>query len=373
MRYLLWTLAACISLLRPSTLQAAGWPMRGHDPRNSNFSPGEQAINRQNVVRLHATWTVPGAMQVVAGGGRLFASFAAHGGVAILDARTGNQLRRFTDRELGLASADNVADLVYARGLLLVASALQIVALDTTHRRIVWRDRGGATSLVVAGGIVYTGQGCQSFCGAPASEALGLASGRLLWRHPGNFGNRPTLIAGELYQAWGEVGGVTRVYDPGTGRLVRSLPLFGAWTGDHGRAYVEAGPAPGTSPWLTGIRPDGTPVWRVPLGRPTSYSNPALAYGRLYLASNRYHPGIIAVDTAHGHVAWGAAIGPVTSLLVANHLVFATEAEAPRLDVLDTTTGRLLRRIPIQPLATLLIAGGRLYAVSAAGVTQVAL
>ncbi|MDQ2743928.1 MAG: PQQ-binding-like beta-propeller repeat protein [Chloroflexota bacterium] len=373
MRYVLWTLAACISLLSPSTLQAAGWPMRGHDPQNSNFSPGEQAINRQNIVRLHATWTVSGAMQVVAGGGRLFASFAAHGGVAILDARTGRRFRRFTDRQLGLASADNVTDLAYARGLLLVASALQIVALDIAHRRIVWRVRGGATSLVVAGGMVYTGQGCQSFCGAPASEALELGSGRLLWRHPGNFGNRPTLVAGQLYQAWGEVSGVTRVYDPATGRLVGSLSLFGAWTGGRASAYVETGPAPGTRPWLTGIRADGTTVWRIPLGRPTNYSNPALAYGRLYVASNRYHPGLIAVDTVHGRVAWGAAIGSLTGLIVANHLVFAAEAEVPHLDVLDANTGQLLRRIPIPPLATLLISGGRLYAVSAQGVTQVAL
>jgi len=372
-RYLLWTLTACISLLSPSTLQAAGWPMQGHDPRNSNFSPGEQVINRQNVDRLHAGWTVKGAMQVVAVGGNLFASFGAHGGVAVLNGRTGSRLQSFTDRDLGFASADNVTDLAYARGLLVVASALQIVALDTTHRRIVWRDRGGASSLVVAAGIVYTGQGCQSFCGAPASKALELRSGRLLWRHPGNFGSRPTLIAGELYQAWGEVSGATHVYDPATGRLVRSLSLFGAWTGDGRSAYVEGGPTPGTRPWLTSVRADGTPAWRLPLGGPLSYSNPTLAYGRLYVASNRYHPGIIAVGTADGHLAWGTDTSPVTGLIVANHLVFAAEAEAARLDVLDANTGQLLRRIPIPPLATLLITQGRLYAASAQGVTKMGL
>jgi len=346
--------------------------MNGHDAGNTSFASGETAISRMNAGRLHATWTIPSSVtQLVSADGKLFAALAGRGGVAVYAVPSGRFLRRYSNRELAIAARDAVNALAYDAPRLIVASFSRIVALDVSSGRLVWRVPQGATSLVVAGGRVYTGEGCQAFCGSPASLALDLSTGRVLWRHAGNFGGRPVVANGRVYQAWGEMLGTTRIYDANNGRLLHSTAAFGYLMGDGSGAYFVAGPVPRFT--LERVDAAGHIVWRVPLGS-AGVTQPALAYGRIFVPSNRYHAGLIAVDARNGQVTWGANLGAVSATAVANHLLFVAH-DADTIAVLDTGNGRLLRQIALPrragPIDTLLIQGGDVYAAGYAGLTQV--
>ncbi len=365
-------------LLYPGPALAASWLMQGHDVHGTNFNSSEYGIGRHNVSRLRPVWSFPGAIQIVATDKRVFASLTGHGGVAVIDAGDGTRLRLFTDRYLGVAGLDSVTALAYGHGLLVVASYLGIRALDPYSGRVAWHVQSGATSLTTDGRTLYTAEGCQDGCRKPASEAIDLATGRILWQHPGNFGGPPVLIAGNLYQPWGEVPRLTRVYDASSGAVIGSLQLnAGSWIGDGTRSYAVGSASGGKPAWIARIAGNGTRLWTMPLGHPIeSGVAPAFAYQRLYAASNRYHPGLIAVNANSGRMAWAADIGPVSSIVVANHLVFAANAVAPTVDVLDAGTGRILRLISltrrIGAAGKLLVAGGRLYGVSATGTVALA-
>jgi len=376
---------ALVALLAPSVRAAPGfspspaarpssWRMADYDAQATRFNGVERVIGSASVGLLHPVWTVPHVLQAVAIGRLVFAVTNSATAVAVVDGASGKILRTVTLTSLRARGGDRINALAYASGMLLVATALDIFALDPTTGRQVWRLPGGATELVVSGSTIYTGKYCETACGSFAAYAIDLNTGRPLWQHQGNFSDLPVLIAGRLYQRWFTHGGEARIYEPRSGQLVATLPLSARWLGDAHDAYAEVVPRVqgegGTPQRLSLIRvgPTGKPAWKVDLG-PASSSPPVLAYHTLFIPSNRFHPGIIAVDARNGHILWGADIGRDVSLIAANHLIFALHSEVKAVDILDAGSGRLVRRLDLSSARvgtfdSMLIAGGALYLVA---------
>jgi outer membrane protein assembly factor BamB len=382
---LAFCLAQLLALYAPLSLSASSWLMTGHDAQGTAFNPGEQLIGRSSVLRLHTVWSYPFAVQAVATDAHVFAITVSpsspHYHVVVLDARSGKVIHSYLPAALHLTGgpSDNPQVLAYAQGRLIVGAAREVVALNPYSGRVFWRAAGGADVVVVQGATIYTGKGCQSACGAMASYAIDLQTGRILWQHPGNFGGRPTLIGGLLYQTWGEYGGQTHVYDPHHGTLLARLPLNAEWAGDgvHTYADVRAAPGPGQAgakSWLGRIGPQGKPAWKVNLGSVAGNGWPALAYSTLYVPSHRFHPGVIAVNAANGQIRWGADLGPDIALAAANHLLFALHQTSGRLDVLSTDGGQTVRTLTLPRyryagISGLFVAGGTLYVDAGNGLT----
>jgi outer membrane protein assembly factor BamB len=147
--------------------------------------------------------------------------------------------------------------------------------------------------------------------------------------------------------------------------------------------YADVFPPPsatsarnGVQPWLGRISRTGKPMWKVPLGnlRQFAATTPVLAYNTLYVQSNRFHPGVLAINASTGQIRWGADIGMTTSLVAANHLLFALQRNG-QIVVLSAETGKLLRAMAVPGAFTpdsstgLMVAGGTLYRLSGNGLT----
>jgi hypothetical protein len=359
---LLWTTALAFA--------ADSWLMTGHDAAATNFNSGERAITRANVARLHTVWSYSRVVQAIASDKRVYAVVAGSTGstVAVLDAGSGKLVRTFGFAALALA---------YARSKLLIATTSAVSAVDPIRGRVYWRTPGGAGVLAVRGGTVYTGKGCQNtpaVCGTLASYALDVQTGKVLWQHPGNGGGLPVLIAGRLFQPWGMFMPETRVYDPATGQLAASLPLTASWTGDARNAYADALTAPGKGWWLGQISATGKPAWKISLGAVVGQGNPVFAYGTLYASSNRFHPGVLAVNARNGQVQWGADLGSSLRLIAANRLLYVLHQTSGRIDVLDAGTGIRITQLAIlrftpSSSAQLFISGQTLYVIDGSRLT----
>src|SRR5437870_3852640 len=85
-------LALVVVALGAAHAFAAGWPMYGHDIRQSRFNPAETAISPQTVGGLHQAWFLPTGGPVtatpIAVGGVVYVGSWDHNFYA-LDARTG--------------------------------------------------------------------------------------------------------------------------------------------------------------------------------------------------------------------------------------------------------------------------------------------
>jgi hypothetical protein len=243
--------------------------------------------------------------------------------------------------------------------------------------KVYWRVPGGADALVVSGRTLFTGKGCQNPCGPLASQGINLSTGKLLWTHPGNAGHAPVLIGGHLYQAWGEYNGNTRVYDPASGRLLATMPIYGEWTGDthHTYAYVASGQSiTGKHASLEEIGPDGRARWSTNLGR-AGDGYLVYAYGTIFTGSYRFSPGMVAINAATGRIRWAANLGRYLHLAAANHLLVAANDPTGQVSVLNAGSGRILRQLtlPSKPYAVsgLAIAGGTIYVWDASGLTAI--
>ncbi|GAC1324781.1 MAG: hypothetical protein NVSMB22_13970 [Chloroflexota bacterium] len=359
-------------------LRAAGtWPMQGHDPMGTNADVDDSALTPATVVRLHQVWTSPHVLTAVATGTDVYAITSpgplSSRKVVVLNARTGATVRSFDRYSLFRSKKDAAAPqaLAYAGGRLVIGADGAMAALNPATGQVVWRLSLGANALTIAGGTIYTGALCQARCVAPSSYALDLQTGRVLWRHSENGGEQPMLIAGHLFQVWQPD---TRVYDQRTGHLLATIPLQAQWMGDGNGSYafVSAPPAlasPATvKAWVARIGPTGKPIWKVALGTPADPNGDgqaALADHNVYVPSNRFHPGVIAVNTANGKVRWGADIGSRFNLVAVHHLLFAIHVMGGVINVLDARSGKTLRRLAIparagQPVGAL-VAGGTLY------------
>jgi PQQ-like domain len=234
----------------------SAWPMRGHDAHATNFNPRERGITLSLVSRLHRVWSFPHAYQggftAIAGPSAVYVivsnSSSPPSSVAALDVRTGRVLRVFGSTQLGLTGTrtspigDSPEVLAYGGGKLIVGATTETVALDPATGRRYWRVPGGAFFLTVAGGVVYTGKGCQNPCGPIASQAIDIASGRVIWSHAGNGGGSPLLMSGYLYQDWAfsDLATRVRVYHPKDGRLATTLPRGAVpSTGDGHSIYTS--------------------------------------------------------------------------------------------------------------------------------------
>jgi len=296
--------------------------------------------------------------------------------VVMLDAQTGKVLRSVTAASLHF-SPDALA---YAEGRLIVAGTKTTIAMNPETGKRYWSAPAGATSLNVIGDTIYTGKYCQNsadVCSSAASYAISLSNGRVLWEHAGAFAEAPDLVGGRLYQVVGRTGDQTRVYDPRSGTLVAELPYGALWLGDKYTIYAYAlvSPQPGAKAakrgWLGRISSTGKPVWKLDVGIVWPGSA-VLDHGILYVDSNRFHPGVIAVKGSNGKIQWGANLGKNLLLRVANQLVFVLDPSKGTLSVLNAGTGSVLRQIlllhsagvfPGRAFQALLLQNDTLYAI----------
>jgi outer membrane protein assembly factor BamB len=352
----------------PASVLARGggsWPMPGHDAQQSNFNATERVLTAQSVAGLHQVWSFPaqGPAGVIATGARVYA-LVPRGqteNVLVLNARTGAVDRWLSPAQLHLAAGEAPTALAYSHGKLIVGGGTRsTVAVDGASGRFLWRAGVPAQFLAVGGNTAYTGKGCQnstSVCGALTSAAIDTNSGRVLWQHPGNGGGQPVTVAGRLYQLWGTEGGNTRVYDTRSGALLGTLPLDAAWVGDSANAYaLDYGARGGSRAWLGRISPSGKPAWKTDLGRLSAFvAAPAIANGMLFVPSNRFHPGVVAIDATKGAIRWGANVGGISRLMVANGLLYALGATDGALIIINVANGHTVRTLPPPKVAT---AGG---------------
>lgn len=369
-------LAGLLGLSRALAYGDTSWPVNGHDAAGTYSNPTDRGIGPANVMRLHRVWSVPHVRAAIASPGLVFGLIgdtAESGSVVVLDARNGHVLRRLTRASLRLSSRsfDVPVAMAYSQGRLIVASPLTVIALDPLTGHQLWRVPGGAYGLTISGSVVYTSKFCTSICGPLTSMAINLRTGRVLWQHRGNGAMAPVMVGGHLFQVWGNQ---TRVYDPQLGQLLATLPGAPQWLGDDVNTFAFLSVLPaldGETPiqsWLARIGPLGKPVWRVMLGVPSDPSgdgNAAYADGLLYVPSNRFHPGAVAVDARTGKIRWGADVGAGLALISANHLVFAVHQSNNQVDILNGRNGHLLRRIAIAGgsygQSSALVSGGTLY------------
>lgn len=345
--------------------------------------PTPQTIGPSSVYRLHTVWSYRAVLSsAIASGDRIYA-LVATGHVTFdvveLDSRTGKRLRTFTASSLRLQTRptpDSPEALAYARGRLIVAATRQVLAINPDTGSRFWSAGGGATELTVAGNTIFTAKYCQNVCGTLASYAINLANGRVLWKHAGNFGAAPALIAGRLYQTVGPAGEETRVYDPSSGALVATLRFGGQWLGDSRTAYVFAQTLAPSGPvhrvWLGRISATGKPAWKLDLGKPGEGAA-VLAGGSIFVPSNRFHPGVIGVKASNGHILWGADVGKDVDLLESSNLLFVLRHGDGRLQILKPNNGQLARQLTIPGFGSrgtfgLLMAGDTLAVLHANGI-----
>lgn len=381
MRHLITVLLTILTALGLSTARASDWPQDAHDAAATSYIAG--AIGPAQAARLHVAWARHGfvAVDVVAAGGYVY-TLAVNGGrysILVQGAAGGRTLRIYTAQSLHLPRSNGQLsnqpqDLAYAGGRLIIAAVGTVLAINPLTGHQYWRVPGGAQQLTVAGGVVYTGKGCQSACGALASYAINLWNGKVLWEHRGNFGAVPTLAMGHLFQPWGEMTGETRIYAR-DGSLTGTLPFMGLWSGDTAHAYVmEMGVSAmsrNSHATLTSVTADGHIAWSVNLGRANEI-HPVIAGGRIFVPSYRFHPGMVAVNARNGRLLWASDVGAGLQIIAAGRLVY-TYAQQRCLTILDAATGRTLRTL--QPAGcrsrpgSLIFAGNTLYIANGNGLT----
>jgi outer membrane protein assembly factor BamB len=357
------------------------WSVAGHDAQDTSFNSTETALSELNVARLHVIWTAPGATSAIATDQRVYAILSAGTAparVVVLNTVDGKNLFTFTPAMMRLsrAAGDTPSALAHPDDTLIVGSTRETVALNPHNGHLRWYVAGGATTITVSGTTVYTGKLCAGACGAAVTSAIGLTSGKPLWRRNGFLGS-PVAVNGLLYAHLGLYGGITQVLNPRSGRLLGTLNLNARWLGDsaHSYAFVLPGVNPNTGAvgraWIGQIGVNGATQWRADLGT-IKEGNPALAYGDLFVPSNRHHPGVIALDARTGRYLWGVDCGVSSNLVVANHLVYVLNDTTGRLIILRTSNGSLVRTIPVpgfnnRGAKDLMVAGGRVFVLGGNG------
>ena len=365
-----------------SAATVSTWSMFGHDAHDSSFNANESTLGSGNVRLLHVAWSVGRVSSAIATDQRVYIIqpvLLSPSKVVVLNAADGKVLLTYTPAMLRLQRGANDSPMALAHpdDTLVVANLREVVALNPHTGALRWYSAGGATSLVANWPALYTGKGCQNPCGILASYALDVQTGRKIWSHAGNFGQTPAALNGLLYQTVGQQSGTTHVYNQSSGRLVGTLQINARWLGDSHRAYafVLVGRQPGSATlgrsWIGEIAPNGVAVWKADLGRIVA-GNPVLAYNTLFLPSNRHHPGVIALNATNGRYLWGADVGPSSSMVVANHLLYVLNDALGRVDIIRASNGVVLRSIKVpgfnnRGATGVMVAGGTLYVLGGNG------
>jgi hypothetical protein len=376
------TTCLLVAASNASASSVSTWSMSGHDAHDTSFNPDETALGVGNVRLLHVVWSVAHVSSAIATDSRVYVirplRFASSQ-VAVLYAADGKNLFVYTPAMLRLqrGAFDTPMALAHPDDTLVVANTREIVALNPHNGRLRWYAGGGATGIVVNWPVVYTGKGCQNPCGELASYALDLRTGKRIWTHRGNLAQTPVLMKGLLYQTVGQRSAVTHVYSQSSGHLAGLLQINARWLGDAHRAFafVLVGRLPGSASvgrsWVGEIGANGVAVWKADLGKILA-GNPVLAYNTLFLPSNRHHPGVIALNASNGRFLWGADVGPSSSMVAANHLLYVLNDTVGRVDIMRTSNGAVLRSLKVPGFNNrgdtgLMIAGGTLYVLGGNG------
>lgn len=364
-------------LLGVTTASAAApstWSMTGHDPGNTAFNGSETRLSATSAGRLRVVWTAKGVVTTIATDTRVYAivrTTTGGRGLVVMNAADGQVLFTYTPAMMALTRrpGDQPNALAHPGDLLIVGSTREVVALNPHTGRRIWYAAGGASGLAVAGSTIYTGKSCSTPCGAAATYALNVRNGRRIWQRVG-FADVPVTALGLLFQRIGAYGGTTNVLDPRRGRVIGSLALNVRWMGDGSHAYAFGIGTfmPGTltpaRSWIAEIGSNGKTIWRDDLGLLRG-GNPVLAYATLFAPSNRFNPGVIALEGRTGRYLWGANIGTTSSLVAANRLLYALTPGTASVSILRTANGALVRTVklagPRSSGGSLMVAGGTLY------------
>ncbi|MGH2447742.1 MAG: PQQ-binding-like beta-propeller repeat protein [Chloroflexota bacterium] len=364
-KFLAVVLISCLAFVSPgSPALADSWLMSGHDASATSATTDTQ-VNARTASRLREAWSVRGGIaDLIATRKVVFALTLGPDRLEFVSTDTGRVIRLLGRRRLGLQHGERLQTLAYGHGKVVIGTDRAIEAVNASTGRRLWRESGRATSLVIRGYTVLAGDSCSGTCPGAASQAIDLRSGRVLWRQAGASSGRFTAIRGHLYQSWGETSAVTRVYGL-NGHVTGTLSLSGNWIADGGRAYVESISKQGAIE-LARVRADGRLGWKLRLGAASHQM--ALAGHRLIVASNRYSPGISAVDDLTGKIIWAADVGPVGSLLVAGNVVLSLGTAPSRLSVLSAADGHILGSLSESQTYTRLIeANGTVYLAGSQG------
>jgi outer membrane protein assembly factor BamB len=370
------------------------WPALYHDAAATNFDANERVLSASNVATLHVAWMAPGNTLIAAPVG-LFESInngptpqGLYFQVVRTDAATGRSFTRFGYSTEYMGAPTDQEPLAYWPGLLLVSGdrpGLKVISLRSG--RPLWRNQDiisspgqiGRTDTVLTNGVIYAASSIETQAGPQGTvTAINARTGHVAWQHRGRAGGLDVMVAGSRVYSSGSTG--TVVYGAVTGKMLYTIPWTGLWTGDAMRSYVLADYEGSRYLWPTrmiAVNGSGKQLWSISVGKVETV-RPVLAYDSLFIASNRFHPGVIAVDAATGRIRWAVnfvesprPLGEALLLAAANHLLFVMHTETGTLDVLDTGTGRQLAHIAIHRYsvnapygpgaAQLVVAGGTVY------------
>jgi outer membrane protein assembly factor BamB len=202
------------------------------------------------------------------------------------------------------AGAPAGAGLLPAGGLVVVAGAAEVIAVERATGAVRWRAPGCELAAAVPGAIVVVREGVLS--------ALAPRSGRTLWSRP-SPGGAPTsavaLARGPLVVV--ERGALTGL-DPGSGRTLWRVEPPGASRLEVA-AFGGIAAAGADTGFVYGIDAAGRVAWRVrapgPIARAPS------AAGRACLAMAEADPGaaLLAIDPGTGTRRWEARLDLVPS------------------------------------------------------------
>ncbi|WP_321472079.1 pyrroloquinoline quinone-dependent dehydrogenase [uncultured Paludibaculum sp.] len=276
-------LGACAS----SLLAQTDWPVYGHDPGASRFSPLNQ-INVDNVNRLQHTWTFhtgkPGSEGIpVVVGGVMYVT--ATNGVFALEPETGRQLWHYEAAQVAL------------RGLAYWPGA------KNTHPRVFVGVKGGMIALDARTGRPAPGFANEGLLDLRQGVLGDLPDAKISLQSPPSI-YRDIVITGSAngegspsQGAYGDIRG----WDARTGKLVWSFhtvprpgePGSETWPVDGWKNRS------GTNAWgfITIDVPRG--IVYVPLGSPTSDF-----YGADRHGNGLYGNSLVALDAATGKLKW---------------------------------------------------------------------
>jgi quinoprotein glucose dehydrogenase len=263
------------------------WPMWGHDPAASRFSPLKQ-INTGNISRLQRAWTFhtgkPGSEGIpIVVGGVMY--LAAANGLFAIEPETGRQLWHFEATQVALRG------LAYWPGD------------RTTHPRVFAGVRGGMIALDATNGKPATGFAREGLLDLRQGVLGDLPDARIsLTSPPMVYGN--LIITGSANGegtptkgAYGDI----RAWDAYTGKLVWSFhtvprpgePGSETWPAD---AWKNRS---GTNAWGFLTVDTARGIVYVPLGSPT-----ADFYGADRHGDGLYGNSVVALEAATGRLKW---------------------------------------------------------------------
>lgn len=345
---------------------SADWPMPGYDAAGTWYNTQEKTLSPANVKQLIKDWTVtisapsnlsPGSA-VVANGKLYIGSTDSTGTFYALDAKTGTLVWKFATG--GIMETTSAV----ANGIVYVASASGLYALDATNGVQKWHQALVTGSPIVANGTVYV-SGKKYAYGMTAFDA---ATGTKNWEFStfGGVLGSPVVANGIVYiTAQDET---LYAINATTGKSAWSPYYIGtileiAPTVANGVVYV--GDAYGI---LYAVNAKtGKLNWQYTTGGPID-GQPAVANGVIYLLAQDLN--LYAIDATTQKLLKKSFVGgePFTSTAVANGVVYVSAAT---LDAIDATTLTTLWSYPLPNshvfVSSPTVANGMVYGVSDAG------